>query len=240
MHYPAQLRPLILKSTVCRIIQPAHARSLTFARLVALGATVGFAVIAYGMASNGDIVHWDMQFAQWLHSHPQRYVIGWMRMVSWINGTAGIGLMSAALALWFWRARAMAWFAALTLGVPGVMTLNVALKHVFDRPRPEFASPWTSLTSYSFPSGHVSHSTVFYGLLAAWLYIRCSGQIERVAVVTAAWWFIGAVAASRLYLGAHYLTDVVAAFLEGVGWLALCHIFLAWYRHRNGLMRNSG
>lgn len=138
--------------------------------------------------------------------------------------------MAAALTLWFWRIRARVWLEAVLLAVPGVMLLNAGLKQIFARHRPYFADPWTSLTSYSFPSGHVSQSTVFYGLLAAWLCVRCSGQRSRVLFVMAASLMVVAVAVSRLYLGAHYLTDVLAAFFEGIGWLAVCRIVCAW-RH---------
>lgn len=190
-------------------------------------------MIAFGVASHSGIVKWDMQLAQWLHSHPQSFLFACMRVVSWINGTAGIGLMSAALALWFWRVRAVAWLVAVVLGVPGVIILNALMKQLFARNRPHFADPWTSLASYSFPSGHVSQSTVFYGLLAAWLCMRCSGKIRPVAIAISAWLMIVTIAASRLYLGAHYLTDVVAAFLEGIGWLTVCYIVLTLHGHRN-------
>ncbi len=195
--------------------------------LVALAAAGGFALVAIALAAHSGITRYELTLAQWLHAHPWPVLIDTMRLVSWMNGIAGVGLMSAALALWFWRVRAQQWLWTLLLAIPGVMLLNAFLKRLFARPRPHFADPWTSLTSYSFPSGHVSHSTVFYGLLAAWLCMRCSRRTSRILIVVAALLMIGVVATSRLYLGAHYLTDVVAAFCEGVAWLAACHIALA-------------
>ena len=214
--------------------QSAQKKLRGLALLIMLAAIAGFALIATAVASHASIIACDVQFSQWLHAQRLPVLIYTMRVVSWMNGMAGIGLMAAALALWFWRIRARAWLEVALLAIPGVMLLNGLLKQIFARPRPHFADPWTSLTSYSFPSGHVSQSTVFYALLAAWLWTRCCRQISRVVIILAASLMIVAVAASRLYLGAHYLTDVLAAFFEGVGWLALCHIALSWRHHRNG------
>lgn len=191
---------------------------------------------AIAVTSHAGIIRYDLTLAEWLHAHPQPVVVFSMRVVSWMNGVAGIGVMTAALALWLWRSGARAWLYVVLLAMPGVMVLNACLKQIFARPRPSFAEPWTSLASYSFPSGHVSQSTVFYGLLAAWLCIRCSGQLMRVLVVIAASFMVVAVAASRLYLGAHYLSDVLAAFCEGIGWLALCQLALAWRHRRNAVV----
>ncbi|MEO8809487.1 MAG: phosphatase PAP2 family protein [Rhodanobacter sp.] len=207
--------------------------------LVALAATVAFAVVAFAVASHADITRSDVQFAQWLHAHRWPVLIGAMRVVSWMNGVVGVCVMATALALWFWRVRARAWFELVLLAIPGVILLNHLLKQCFARPRPHLVAPWTSLTSYSFPSGHVSQSTVFYGLLATWLCLRCGHLTTRVLIVVAAWLMIVTVAASRVYLGAHYLTDVVAALFEGVGWLAVCHLALAWRQPGDGFVREG-
>lgn len=158
-----------------------------------------------------------------------------MRAVAWVHGVAGIGVLTAALAWWFWRVRARGWLQYVLVAMPGVMLLNALLKQVFARPRPHFADPLTSLTSYSFPSGHVSQSTVLYGVLAAWLCMRVCRKAGRVVIFVAASLMIVTVAASRLYLGAHYLTDVLAAFFEGIGWLAVCYLAMAWRGHRNAV-----
>lgn len=158
-----------------------------------------------------------------------------MRLASAMNGVPGVGLMTFALALWLWRSHDRIRLATLVLAVPGVMLLNALLKHIFARPRPHFADPWTHLSSYSFPSGHVSQSTVFYGFLAACLITQTCRRTTHGLIMAAAVLMIIIVAGSRLYLGAHYLTDVVAAVFEGVAWLALCRIAMAWRQHRIGL-----
>lgn len=200
------------------------------ALLVAFAAAIGFAVVAIAVVSHAGIIDDDLALAQRLHADHWPVWIGAMRVVSWMNGVVGVGVMLAALALWMWRVRAWAWLERGLLAIPGVVLLNALLKQLFARPRPYFADPLTTLSSFSFPSGHVSQSTVFYGLLAAWLCTRCAQPTGRLLIVAGAFVMVFIVALSRLFLGAHYLSDVLAAFFEGLAWLALCHVALAWRR----------
>jgi undecaprenyl-diphosphatase len=79
-----------------------------------------------------------------------------------------------------------------------------------------------TLTTYSFPSGHTAAATVFYGLVACYLVRRVPGGPKRAAVIAACCLMVMLVALSRMYLGVHYLSDVLAASAEGVAWLAVC------------------
>jgi undecaprenyl-diphosphatase len=102
------------------------------------------------------------------------------------------------------------------------MLLNVLMKHAFGRARPMFAEPMLTLTTYSFPSGHVAAATLFYGLLAAFMVTRIEAWRWRLLVTLMAFLIVVLVGLSRIYLGVHYLSDVLAAFAEGIAWLAIC------------------
>ena len=117
--------------------------------------------------------------------------------------------------------------------VAGGLTLNVLMKLAFQRARPVFDEPLLTLTSYSFPSGHVAGSTLIYGLIVAWI-VRAERARPLVALRSslAAAGAIALVAFTRMYLGVHYLSDVAAAFAEGVAWLALCLSALAAFWDR--------
>ena len=93
---------------------------------------------------------------------------------------------------------------------------------MFERARPHFDDPIVTLATYSFPSGHVAGSTLFYGILAAFLIANARSGARRATIAILALLLVALVAASRMYLGAHYFSDVVAAFVESVAWLALC------------------
>jgi len=79
-----------------------------------------------------------------------------------------------------------------------------------------------TLNTFSFPSGHTAGAVVFYGALAAFLVSRYNGGRPRAASVGLAIVAVVLVAFSRMYLGAHYLSDVVAAVCSSLAWLALC------------------
>jgi undecaprenyl-diphosphatase len=110
----------------------------------------------------------------------------------------------------------------LLLAVPPGMLLNVLLKHSYQRARPSFDVPLLTLPTFSFPSGHTLAATVFYGVLACYLWPQARNAIQRTAVVLGAVLMVALVAFSRMYLGVHFLTDVLAAVAEGLGWLAVC------------------
>jgi len=122
--------------------------------------------------------------------------------------------------------------------VPGGMLLNVALKHAFRRIRPSFDDPLLSLVTYSFPSGHTAAATVFYGLLACYLVRRTQAWRVRVLIVAGAVAMVMLVALSRMYLGVHYLSDVLAAAAEGAAWLAICVTAVSTL-HRRRLARGG-
>ena len=121
---------------------------------------------------------------------------------------------------------------ALLFSVPGGMLLNVALKHVFQRARPVFEDPLVTLATYSFPSGHTMAATCFYGLLASYLVIARPVWSVRLGTVAACVVMVLLVAFSRVYLGAHYVSDVLAAMAESVAWLAVCITAISTLRRR--------
>lgn len=124
--------------------------------------------------------------------------------------------------------------AALFLGVAsgGALILNGTMKVLFERPRPKL--DWAQvLPDYSFPSGHTMNAVVFYVALALVLWSVFGRRIGLIALVIAVALALG-VGVSRIYLGYHYLTDVVGGLLAGVAWLlvvgAAVHARPMWWR----------
>jgi membrane-associated phospholipid phosphatase len=121
----------------------------------------------------------------------------------------------------FWRKRDY-WLLALAVTVPGGMAVNILMKFAFARARPVFDEPLVVLHTYSFPSGHASGAALFYGFLACLLVRHAGSTAQRAAIIAAAALMVAAVCFSRVYLGAHYMTDVIAGVAEGLAWLAIC------------------
>jgi membrane-associated phospholipid phosphatase len=207
---------------------------LTLGVLVLLLAMAGFARIAEEVLKGAPITLVDLRLANWLHLHANDNSLlrGFMFGITQLHSTPGALGLTALAGWWLARRDARHWMLTLVSAVPGGMLLNVALKHTFVRARPHFDEPILSLTTYSFPSGHTMTATVLYGVLACYLVRHARSWQARAAIVLAACIMVLLVACSRLYLGAHYLTDVLAAMLEGCAWLAICVTGVATLRRR--------
>jgi len=190
--------------------------------LVLIGAGWLFGGIAEDVVNGDPLTVVDANVAEWFHAHAVPALTLSMLLVTNLHGTWGITILSLVVALSMVWKRAWGWLLALALVVPGGMLLNVLTKQAFARARPSFAEPMLTVTTYSFPSGHVAASTLFYGLLAVLVATRIEAWRWRVLIALLAFLIVALVALSRLYLGVHYLSDVLAAFAESVAWLALC------------------
>lgn len=181
-----------------------------------------FGELAGDMLGNEGVARFDAGVAHWFREHWDSAWTPFFLVITHWHRPAGVLLMAALLALWMHRRQARYWMLALVLSVPGGMLLNVLLKYTFQRARPHFDDPLITLATYSFPSGHTSGATFFYGLLAAWLVCGDRRWGARAAVACMALAMVCLVALSRVYLGAHYLSDVLAGVAEGGAWLAIC------------------
>ena len=162
----------------------------------------------------------------WLHGHSTPFLSRIMLGLSLVGGyplLVGSGLLCAA----FWaRGRGRdALFVALCIG--GVSALNVTAKLIFQRARPDL---WVSLApepDYSFPSGHAMLSSAFIAMVLALLWhatdLGAHGQIWRRLGAFLGVTFVICVGLSRLYLGVHYPSDILAGWLASCSWIALLH-----------------
>ena len=119
-----------------------------------------------------------------------------------------------------WLLRRQRYGAALFLGVASVgsLVLQGTMKVFFARPRPHLDWVQQVLSDYSFPSGHTMSAVIFYVALALILWSVFGRRIGVIALAIAATVTFG-VGVSRIYLGYHYLTDVVGGLLAGIAWL---------------------
>ena len=107
----------------------------------------------------------------------------------------------------------------LTIGIGGSLVLDATMKVVFQRPRPALSYA-AVLPDYSFPSGHTMNAVIFYVALALIIWSIFGRRIGLTALAVAIVLAFG-VGVSRIYLGYHYLTDVLGAFLAGASWLLI-------------------
>jgi len=190
--------------------------------LVLIAAAFLFGAIAQQVVAGAPLTQLDADLATWLH---RRVGSPWLELllaITHVHSTVAISCYAVVAAIVL--ARQQRWRSVVTVivTVAGGLVLNVLMKLAFQRQRPSFDDPLLTLDTYSFPSGHVAGSTLFYGLCVAWVYRRTPELRWRLAALAVATVALVLVGLSRMVLGVHYLSDVVAAFAEGVAWLALC------------------
>jgi undecaprenyl-diphosphatase len=164
----------------------------------------------------------DDAVLRWLGAH---HTTAWDNIMIEITalGTGTVVMMVVAVAALFLVLTQHKYSAMLLLiSTFGGLVLNLVLKLGFNRPRPTIFVPEVHAVSSSFPSGHAMSAAIVYGTvayLAARLHKRAWA---RALVMLAALIVIVAICISRLYLGVHYPSDVLAGVVIGLAWAAFC------------------
>lgn len=192
------------------------------AALVALVLFGLFGVIACATLRGGWFETVDAQVAAALAAHVGTGMRAFLGAVSALHAPRAIVVWTAIALVVLLGRRDGGGAVLLLTSVFGGATLNHLFKHGFMRARPGLEQVLAAATDFSFPSGHVANATLLYGVLVilAWHHLP-AGPRRAVALLSAAL-LVTLVACSRLALGAHRLSDVLAAVPLALGWLALC------------------
>jgi membrane-associated phospholipid phosphatase len=168
----------------------------------------------------------DERLADWLHGRATDPFTDVFRFITWTGNFVtllAVTLVAVAI-LWRRRQRADAVFVAFAF--LGAQVLSNGMKLGFRRDRPFFPDPLATESTFSFPSGHALVSLAVYGAIALLLARRISSHARRALLLGGAALLVLAIGFSRLYLGVHFLSDVLAGFAAGVAWLALLYVAL--------------
>jgi undecaprenyl-diphosphatase len=193
-----------------------------------------FAWIAHEMLE-GDTARFDLAVRAWVHRFASPNMTRAMTAISLLGYDILIAELVLAVAVFLylrWR-HAAGWLA---VSMAGALGLDLALKYAFHRPRsqPFFgAAPH----SYSFPSGHALCSFCFYAVLAGLIAARTRAMVLRVAVGLAAGALVIAIGLSRIYLGVHYPSDVIAGYLAAAVWVTTLLVLDRWRVNRKSSPR---
>jgi undecaprenyl-diphosphatase len=217
-------RPLLARWLRSHADPEASTRvALAGALLVLVAGAVAVGVLLVMVHSNAGLAHYDLGAARWGASHATRASTRVLRDVSLLGGTPAMILVAVAVGMVeYVRTRRPAVFAFLTLVVGGQVVLVNLTKLAVDRARPAI-SQLTGFSGASFPSGHAAAAAATFGA-AALLLGRGRSRSVRVMLAGAVAAIAFAVATSRVLLGVHWLTDVVAGLIVGWSWFALCSI----------------
>jgi membrane-associated phospholipid phosphatase len=164
----------------------------------------------------------DHGLASWFHGHLTRSFITVLRVFTEFGASEWVGLVLFFAVLFFVFKRWWPSVVTLIVAVPGGMLLNEWLKVLVHRHRPFVDGPFVDWSGYSFASGHTIGATLLYGQLALFVVPAIRSRRWRAFTFATAGLFVFLVGFSRIALGAHYFTDVMAGILFGIVWLTLC------------------
>jgi len=187
-----------------------------------LVSAVVFASLAEDVVNRESFSTLDPIFGSWLINRTSLTGDRVFSMVTFLGNGLAISVGTGVIGLWFASSKRWDQLIFLFSTVAGAALLNLILKQVFFRPRPEYPQAFLDAAGFSFPSGHAMTSLAFYGAAAYLAFPFLKSKESRLLVAVSALGVSALIGFSRLYLGVHYLTDVLAGWAAGGLWLAAC------------------
>lgn len=229
-------------------VQHSVSRALKFARhelgvVVALGVIAGGLVAFMDLAEDlveGDNQSFDEAVLAWTHPFADtRDAIGpdWLQtaMLDFTAlGSLAVLVLFALIAVGFLLMQKKPWSALmLSLALGGGLALSEVMKGLFERGRPPEIYQAVETINASFPSGHTLMSTVFYLTLGVMLERVFARRRLKIYVISVAILIAILVGISRVYLAAHWASDVLAGWSLGAAWAMICWLVAYWIqRHQ--------
>jgi undecaprenyl-diphosphatase len=202
--------------------QKPSVKMLSLSLVLGLAAAIGALLFLAWLADEvpeGELRHFDDGTRAAVHQFASPFLTSAMLDISFLGSTLFLTGLTVVVVFCFallrWRREAILF----GITMAGAALLDVTLKYFFHRARPTPFFDIVAPKSYSFPSGHALASFCFYGALAAILTTRIKNRNAQVVM-----WIISAtlvflIGFSRVYLGVHYTTDVLAGFCAALIWI---------------------
>jgi undecaprenyl-diphosphatase len=189
--------------------------------VLAIGCTWAFSELAEHVRA-GTTQPFDDAVMRWIASHQYPGVQSAMLEITALGTGTVVAMIVFIAGLFLWLNQHKHSAILLIVATLGGMVLDGLLKIGFDRPRPQIFKWGTYAVSSSFPSGHAMSSVIVYGTVA-YLAARLQRNLaSRVATMVFAAFIIVLICSSRLYLGVHFPSDVLAGVIIGLAWAAFC------------------
>jgi undecaprenyl-diphosphatase len=194
----------------------------TLLAVAVLLVAVPFGLLLVQVTTKGTLTRWDTSAANHLHSWVRESpgLVSVLRFVTRLGAGGWLSIVVAAVSVVLLRAgRQRATLFLIATSVVDGLLIRV-VKVLVARPRPSLVAPVATASGKSFPSGHTMGATVIYGAVLIVLLPWLSRRSRRLAI--AGWLvLVASIGFTRLALGVHYITDVLAGFVLGCAWLAL-------------------
>ena len=167
---------------------------------------------------NGNIEVFDAKIYEYISSLKSNFMTRFFKSITRF-GDAEILIIIAVICLIFIKNKKIGASTAINLASIGL--LNHILKIIIQRPRPPIEFRMVEESSFSFPSGHSMASMAFYGLIIYFVFKHIKNKPAKITICTALSIFIVFIGISRIYLGVHYASDVIAGFIASIAYLII-------------------
>ncbi len=191
---------------------------------------LAFGALTYNLFAHGPLLQWDRALANTLPAIGLKSpaFVKYLMIAGFYVGKEVILVIDVLLSLYllykrYWRELAM-----VTVGAAGELLIFHFLSTFIARPRPP-TQIWIVVNIPGFPSGHAISVVVCYGLLAYLLAPKMPSLFWKIVVSAAALLIIGYVGFSRIFMGGHYLTDILAGYAVGIAWSGLAYTLIEKY-----------
>ena len=188
---------------------------------IAVGCTWAFSELAERVRA-GSTQPFDDAVMRWIAAHQNPKVQMMMLEVTSLGTGTVVAMIVFIAGLFLWLNTHKHSAILLIAATFGAMVLDNLLKIGFDRPRPQVFKWGTYAVSSSFPSGHAMSSVVVYGTVAYLAARLQQNTRSRILTMVFAALIILAICSSRLYLGVHFPSDVLAGLVIGLAWAGFC------------------
>ena len=206
--------------------------------LLCVGVIALFAKIVEDVVE-GESRRFDETILLWIYYYTPGWIDEPMRLITVLGYYWTVLPLLAVVAYAFYRRGWRISAALLVVSTTGGLVLTTALKYLFQRSRPELFDSGYTASFYSFPSGHATVAVGFYGALTLFLAWRLKG-FRRWAVAATGVVLVLLIGFSRLYLGVHYPTDIIAGYLAAPLWVSFVGLSYFLWRTLRGSRKEPG
>ncbi|MFF3023739.1 phosphatase PAP2 family protein [Gottfriedia sp. NPDC057948] len=205
--------------------------SLSIAFLISLLSLFGFGLMAL-LVSNHSIYHFDSTVINLIQGLESPVITSFMKIITFLGSSVFIILLSISILYFLYkvlnhRSELILFIAALI----GSNILCVLLKLFFHRARPDLHR-LIEISGYSFPSGHATNAMTVYGILTFILWRNIRTKSGRSLLIITSLIMILLIGISRIYLGVHFPSDVIAGYFTGGFWISTAIWYFQRYKER--------
>ena len=192
--------------------------TLGLAALVGIGWALGLAVQELSRSQPA----YDRWIQTFMVTHRDEWLTSIMQGVTLLGDSSFvIGVVCVVGVVWSYFARSLHPLILLVVTYLGARVIESAVKLLSHRPRPPIEQAVDHFTRFAFPSGHSIYAITIYGMIAALISLLSRQRQRRLAIWVGVTLIVALIGSSRIYLGAHWFTDVVGGYILGVAWLII-------------------